>query len=178
MRSPLGRVKAAMTAMVGIARTTAPMIDGPIGAYQVRFSGLELKDATPYAQHYGFASSLPVGADKIVVSLMGQRTKGVAIASNHQQFRPRGLAVGEAMMHDNAGQAVYLRAGQTIDLKSATGFNFYVGGKLVGTLSASGFALEVPLTTTGNVIAEGVGLHEHVHTGVQPGTGMTGAPEG
>lgn len=56
--------------------------------------------------------------------------------------------------------------------------NIILNGPITQTTSTGGTAASIigPLTVTNDVTAEGTSLHNHVHGGVQPGSGDTGPP--
>ena len=156
--------------MAGIAATTANSNENA-GAQtlQVQILGLggpaELRDPLPSTQLYGFASAPVPGAHHVVIFLGGDRTKGVAIASNDPRYRPQGLKPGEAMVHNNTGVQLYLsEAGLVIN---SGGLPIIINGNIL---------LNGKLTATGDVVGNGISLDNHTHSDPQGGT--VGAPQG
>jgi hypothetical protein len=62
----------------------------------------------PMLFHYGFSSAMPIGGDKVVLFGNGERSSGVVIASNHQQYRQKNLGTGEVCLCDMWGHAIRL----------------------------------------------------------------------
>jgi phage gp45-like len=155
-----------IVAMLGLGRSTTQSVEGSTATVQLSFigtqnAGPELRDGVPSMQHYGFASATLPGCDYAVMFLAGNRTHGVAVASNDQRYRPATLKPGEAVMYDNAGQEVYLSQSGIV-VKSATSI----------TLSAGGHTLVI--NSTGILLDGGV-YGNHEHTSNTPGT-PTSAP--
>ena len=163
---PLARIGAAVRAAVGLGQTSAPPTDGPIGSTQVKLSSVEVKDAIPHGQLFGFASATPVGTDVVLLFLGGDRANGVAVASNHQAYRPRGMVSGEAQIHDASGQSVYLKGGNTI---------LITGKGMVEIVAPNGVMINGTVTVTGDVVANGISLTQHDHL---VGGSPSGPPQG
>jgi hypothetical protein len=133
-----------------LSRSTAPSVDsGAVQTNQGRLDALSLRDGMPTLYHYGFSASLPVGADKLVCFLNGDRSQGVVVATGHQSHRFTGLAPGEVVIHDMWGHSIHL----TQDRISVTG-----DVRITGDLQVTG---EV---TRGYGGADQVALGTHVHT--------------
>lgn len=96
---------------IGFARSTAaPNDSGPVQTIQGQMDALSRRDSMPVLFHYGFTSAMPIGGDKVVNYLGGDRSQGVVIASGHQQYRLAGLATGEAALYDMWGRVIKLSA--------------------------------------------------------------------
>lgn len=142
---------------IGRGRTTAPANDaGPIQTLQVALGPLETMDNLKRMADFGFASNPPTGSEVVAVFICGNRDNGVAIATNHQASRPRGLQPGEAVVFDLWGKQVYLsQAGITIDAK---GTPVAVNNATVVTINASGsISLAAPTVSTTQVLKAGNG---------------------
>jgi phage gp45-like len=152
--------------MMGLGRGTTAVTDGgPIRTVQIIFVTTgEIRDGVPVMQHYGFASRPHAGCDYTAMTLSGDPTKSLVIASNDQRFRVT-LAEGEVALHDDLGQKFHLtRTGW--DIADAN------GNSIVS--SATGVAIVSPaLTHNGKNIGS-----THVHTGVTSGPDDTGPPAG
>ena len=140
---------------------------------QVRMSQGELIDAVPNAQMFGFASNMPPGSDANVTVhfLEGRRSKGVVVATGHQQHRPRNVPVGGCVVHDANGQTIAL-SGTTITITAGQDLHIIAPGKV---------RIETPtLEVTGEIIANAdngpIHVTTHRDTGVQTGAGQTQAP--
>jgi phage gp45-like len=145
------RLERTIRLMTAISRSTAPAVDtGNCQTNQGQIDPLSFQDRMPTLLNYGFSSSLPVGGDKAVFFLGGDRSQGVVIATGHQVYRFRGLQLGQVVMHDMWGHSL---------LMSET------GASLIGNLSIAG-----NLTATGSIIQglggpDQVGLGTHHHPG-------------
>lgn len=152
--------------MIGVGRSTTASVEGATPAVQLALlgtknAGPEIKDGIPSMQLFGFASATLPGCDYAVGFLSGDRTKGVALASNDRRYRPSTLAPGESMMYDNAGNQVYLSA-QGVKITGADSI----------TLSAGGH--EIVISSAG-VVIDGTTFGTHTHTSESPGV-PTSAP--
>ncbi|EFH09382.1 phage baseplate assembly protein [Pseudoroseomonas cervicalis] len=145
--------------MIGYARVAASRNGAGIRLLQLRFDDTEGRDGTPMMAQFGIASRPPVGADALVLFVAGNRTGGVVVATNDRRYQVD-LAEGEVALHTNDGTLIHLRKGGEILLRAA-----------------ARVVVEAPLLeVTGDVIAGGVSLREHVHSGVDPGSGTSGPP--
>jgi phage baseplate assembly protein V len=138
---------------VGCGRVNTGNDSGRVQILQIQLSSNEIKDDTPRLAEFGFTSMPPVGSDAIVVFMGSDRSQGAVIATGHQASRLKNLKAGEVAIYDDQGQSVFLtRAGIVIN----------GGGH--------------PVTVIGDVIADGISLKHHVHSGVSTGLSNTGGP--
>lgn len=113
-------------------------------------------------QQYGFTSVPHAGAEAVVVCVGGSRSHGLVIAVDDRRYRLKGLAAGEVALYTDEGDKIHLQRGGTIEI---------VAGTKVSVFSP---LVEV---SAGDVVADGISLKTHVHGGVEPGAGTTGAPQ-
>ena len=145
-----------------VARSTlAPTDSGAVQKVQLQLDALSVRDDVPILYNFGFSGMPPIGTDFHVSYLDGNRSKAVAIATNHQASRMRGLGLGDSAQYDQRGAYVWLApGGPSIN---GAGNPILVTGVLRVTLNVvAGFGG-----------AGSVGLQTHTHTG--PG-GNTGPP--
>lgn len=117
---------------------------------QVTLLADETRDDVDRLQDYGLASAPVAGAEAVVLSVGGCRDHPVAVVVSDGRGRPD-LAGGEVALHTTRGdQWVLLKADGSIVLHSAT--------KVV----AHAPLVEVP---NGDVVAQGVSLRNHTHSG-------------
>jgi len=172
----LERVVAALAHIVGRGRVKLVRDDGPVQMLQVDLGptgsagALGLRDRTPRVGEYGLASNPPPGSVVIVLSLGGDRTEAVAIASHHQDSRFKDLLPGEAALYNGlTGAFVKMCA----------------DGKI---RSHGDWIHDGALDVTGDVRdrsgSGGTTVHEirasyngHRHGDVQPGAGQTGTTD-
>ena len=160
--STLGTRVARRVAMsIGIGRQTADTIEtGGTQTAQVTFPGGELRDGTSILGSYGLCVRPIAGADHAVLFLTGDRTRGVSVGCGDQRYRPKTLQPGEVALYDRTGSLLTLKADGSIAIAPSN-------GKVT---------IEGMLTVTGDVVANGVSVDQHVHSGVAAGSADTGAP--
>ncbi|WP_308721015.1 phage baseplate assembly protein [Komagataeibacter xylinus] len=168
MTSAFVRTARRVMMAVGIGRQTADtneQVNTP--TLQAALAAGELRSDLPMVQEYGLASRPVPGSDVVVVFLGGDRTRGVVVATGDQRGRPKDLQPGEVCLyHPSTGSRIWLKADGSIAIVPANGKT-----ALTGDLTATG-------TITGNeVVAQGIKLSTHPHSGVTPGSGKSGAPE-
>ncbi|NOG69819.1 phage baseplate assembly protein [Roseicella sp. DB1501] len=173
MSFDLQRIFRRIQHVVRPARLAAPSQEaGVIQRIQPAFNSMELHE-TNSMQHFGFASGLPAGTDVMIVNVSGDNANGVAIASNNQSLRPKGIAAGECRIYNAAGDYVHVAAGQ-ITIVAATKVvvtspEVTMSGKLTVTGDIT--------STGGDVVAGTISLKTHVHQQVTVGTGLSGVPK-
>lgn len=167
--------------VVGRGRGITQDDTGPVQLTQLRCSDLETFDDVPRVAEYGLASNPPDGWDGVAVFFGGDRSSGVVIATNHQQFRLKNLGKGESALYDNQGQVVYLRksgilikdkAGSTVAMNGdgtgilsfGSGLTIDANTKIVGTLEVT-----ENITADQDVTVSGMSVKNHNHTDPQGG---------
>jgi phage baseplate assembly protein V len=176
--------------MVSVCRGVVQDDTGPAQLVQVTPSNLETFDSVPRLAEYGYQSVPPDGWDGIAVFPSGNRSCGVIIATNHQQFRIRNLQKGEVCISDNQGQKIYFKkgggilmtdkAGSTVNMNGdgtgsvtfGSGFTVNANTKIVGTLEVT-----QNITADEDVIVSSLSTKNHVHPGVSSGSSLTGTME-
>ncbi|OUJ14209.1 phage baseplate assembly protein [Acetobacter sp. DsW_063] len=148
------------------------------------------RSAVPVAFPFGFGARVPTdGAVTHVVALGGDQADLLALPpSNPSVARVGGLSEGEAVLYDAVGQKVYLKGGTIVRIDVRTSLDVRVGGEVVLQVTATGAAITGDLTVSGDVEIGGkatvsgdvtagdVSLEGHKHSGVQSGSGTSGAP--
>lgn len=152
---------------------------GTVQYVQARVNALETAGDIPRYAEYGFSSNPPLGSEALIVFGNGERTNGIVIATSNAAYRVTALKSGEVVVHDNAGQKVYL---------SQSGMVLDGGGKPITLKNAPSILADTPiLRCTGDIIDNFgkntrtiAGMREvanaHVHGGIQRGSGNTDAP--
>jgi len=160
MSDPLRGALRRIQNLLQIGRTTVAADDsGPVQTVQLKTSNAQTRDKVPASFHYGFSASMPVGTDVVVLNVSGDSTNGVIIASGHQTYRLKGLPAG--------GVALYDLTGSTVSLDGK--------GGIAATPSGGTFTVNGKLVVTGDATISGRSFLSHQHTGVEPGSGDTGA---
>lgn len=149
--------------LVGFGKTTAVTNEGgAVSTVQLRMSALQLRDNTTHLQHFGFASSPPIGSDTVHLNLGGDPGQTVIIATGHQTYRLKNLGQGQAALYDQFGHTVIL---------SSTGIAILGDVAVTGNMTVTG---EI---TAGFGGADSVTLQQHQHLNTQPGSGTSGIPK-
>lgn len=181
--STLERLWRRLQLLVGRGRISIVDDSKSAQVLQVRLGADETADGLPRLADYGFTSNPPLGSDAVVLFIGGERTNGVVIATNNQQFRMRSLAAGETAIYDNQGRSVLLGAhGITVqgnaspitvettsDITATAGGNMtlHAGGKI--TLSAPQVEIDATLLTVNGQ------TQLHGNTSITGDTSITGA---
>lgn len=155
----------------------------------------ETHTKVPHIQPFGLASHPPAGGEGLILGLGGRSDRGVFIGGEHPGFRPKNLPTGGTMLYDAFGQHlkfiehnVELVGAETLTIRAPviildgavqiTGAVTQDGVGGVINLGASINQTAGNITTVGNVTAGAIDLINHVHPGVQTGSGDTGPPTG
>ncbi|CAD6169521.1 baseplate assembly protein [Escherichia coli] len=171
-----------LVSLLSVGRVTAGDDSGVVQTVQVQ-SPSEVRSDTPVLQQFGFSSVLPVGTDVMVLSLAGNRSSAVVVASGHQSYRINGLRSGETVVYNQWGQCVRLgedgivveASGQPVTVNSAT---------TLSVMATEGVTLETPLlkvtgditdncesnSTTLRALREAYNTHTHPVSGVKSGS--------
>jgi len=163
MRDILERMGRSLSNLPGIGRITANTNETmATPTTQVALPGGNMRSDLPLLQDYGFASRPVPGSDATVIFQSGDRSRGVIVATGDQRNRPTDLQPGEVCLyHPQTKSRIWLKADGSIELAPAN-------GKITMTGT---------LTVTEDVVANGISVVNHVHTGVQTGSGQSGPPK-
>ena len=112
MTPELVRFSRRIMMLIGRGRITGVDDSGAVQKVQVNRGPASdsIRDRAPLAGLFGLTSNPPVGSDVIVLSVGGDFSNCVAIATNHQGLRPKGLSAGDVWIYDGVGQTVKLNA--------------------------------------------------------------------
>ncbi len=142
---------------------------------QMRLTAGEVNDDMEHFEPYGFTSNPLAGAEGIATFLGGDRSHAVVLVVADRRYRLQALAAGEVAIYTDEGDKIHFKRGRVIDIDTAT----------LNIRASSGVNIDTPtLTQSGKIvsqgdqIAAGISQINHVHSGVQPGPGQTGAPVG
>lgn len=134
----------------GIVRATG---DGTgLQTLRVSLMADEAKDGVERVQEYGFSSHPLPGAECVAVFLGGNRDHGAVIATDDRRHRPGGLGAGDVVIYDHRGNRVLL---------SDAGIEVTAPVKV--TITAPEVEIDSEVTITGNLVADGISLRDHVH---------------
>jgi phage baseplate assembly protein V len=85
---------------------------------QVETPGGDVLESIEALTPYGFASVPSPGAEALVLAPGGGRDGAFVIACGDRRYRLEGLAQGEVAMHSDEGDAIVLRRGNRIEIKT------------------------------------------------------------
>lgn len=176
--------------LFGIGHATMIDDDGEIQLLQLteRAAGSGFKDRITdkvrRVMEFGFTSVPPIDSEILVVSLLGDRSGRVAIASSHRPSRIKGLKPGDVAIYDVRGAKIVLTEdGLQID---CAGLEAVIENCTTLTIKASEkVRIEADeLEVTGDVVSRADGTsvslnalrdayQAHKHGGVQTGSGST-----
>jgi phage gp45-like len=172
MNAPLIYNKLDHTIRFGLVTSTSLDANG-LPIYQVQKSKYELHTNIPLMQPEGFASrSISGTSDVVIANQSGDNNRGVIIVTRNKGVLSSvwaNLNEGEVAIYSPFGQKIYLDNQGGITLSTGNGKPFTVDTSINVTGG---------ITTTGDVVANGISLENHLHTGVQSGTSETGKPTG
>ncbi|RON87435.1 hypothetical protein BK635_05350 [Pseudomonas chlororaphis] len=142
---------------------------------QMRLTAGEVNDDMEHFEPYGFTSNPLAGAEGIATFLGGDRSHAIVLVVADRRFRLKALAPGEVAIYTDEGDKIHFKRGRIIDIETAT----------LNIRASSAVHIDTPtLTQTGKIVSQGdqvaggISQIQHVHGGVQPGSGQTGAPAG
>lgn len=151
---------------IGRGRITTGRTEGPVQLYQVQVNDDDIRDDVPRLAEFGFTSRPPDGSDVTLTCLQGNPRKSVIVGTNHQPSLPQGLVAGETYLFNLWGMTIRMtEAGIFID----------GGGKPI-TINGD-VQLNGAMNASGDVVADGVSLVNHLTTGVRAGSDESGKPK-
>ncbi|MBR0643982.1 phage baseplate assembly protein V [Plastoroseomonas hellenica] len=131
-------------------------------------------------QQYGIASHAPEGGLVVLLSLGGDQGDQVALPVANPSFRFGGLAAGETVLYDAAGNRVHIKAGGVVEVHAASQILLRAPRVVIeapdGVQITGDVTVEGTITSTGDQTAGGVSQQHHRHGGVEPGGGNSGEP--
>lgn len=162
---------------------------------QLRLMADETKDNVEHFEPFGFTSRPLPGAEHVTVFMDGDRSHGITVVVADRRYRLTGLQDGEAALHDAYGNKAHFKRDGTLDVVASakvqitsplvtmsgnlqvTG-NISAGGNVAATAAiTAGTTVTAPsIVGTTDVSFGGKSGIAHTHSGVQTGTGNTGAP--
>lgn len=194
----------ALANIVGIGRATAVDDTGQLQLVQVTEgatgSGFadRITDKVTRTAEFGFSSSPPLESEVVMLRVAADRSGSIIISTSHRPSRPTGLQPGDTALYDVRGAIIKLSAaGMTID---AAGLPIVIQNASKITLDSPEVEMTGKLTVAGDITASGdinvagnvtertsatpISLgtlrdayEAHKHTGVQTGSGSTGATD-
>lgn len=164
-----------MTVKNMLARGTVVLVDAlkKMQSLQMRLTAGELKDNAEHFEPYGFTSNPLAGAEVLTAFIGGDRSHAVVLVAADRRYRIQSLESGEVAIYTDEGDKIHFKRGRIIDIETGT----------LNIKATTAVNFETPvINQTGQIIsggdqlAGGISQIGHVHTGVQAGSGQSGAP--
>lgn len=167
----------AQRAALAAGRCILKLIDDalPLQTLQIDALAGEVRSGVERVQEYGFTSVPLSGCRGVAIFVGGDRSSGIVIATDDVTYRKKDLQPGEVAVYNNEGDFILLKKGGGIEISTPTEVTISAP-EGIAVNSANGVTVSAPLiiVPNGDVIASGVSLRQHTHTGCQGGS--TGAP--
>lgn len=142
------------------------------------------RSRVPVHQSFGFASHAPLdGAVAPVVAVGGDHADLMALPpANPSKARFGKLGEGDSVLYDACGQRIYIQNGRIVRVDCTSEMLVTIGGSPILDLTAKQATLNVPLKVNGgietsdDVVAGGISVMNHNHSGVTRGGDTSGPP--
>ncbi|WP_122050351.1 phage baseplate assembly protein [Asaia bogorensis] len=143
------------------------------------------RSSVPVHHPFGLAAHAPHdGAVTHVVANGSDPADLVALPpANPSVARMGNLAEGEVCLYDSMGQKLYFQGGKIVRVDCASELQVRIGGTTVFDVTQDRIYTPLDIQTDGKITAKGdvvagtVSLQNHVHKGVQAGSGTSGTPQ-
>lgn len=164
-----------MTVKNMLARGTVVLVDAlkKMQSLQMRLTADELKDNAEHFEPYGFTSNPLAGAEVLTVFIGGDRSHAVVLVVADRRYRIQSLKPGEVAIYTDEGDKIHFKRGRIIDIETGT----------LNIKATTAVNFETPvinqtgqIVSVGDQLAGGISQINHVHVGVQAGSGQSGAP--
>lgn len=149
---------------------------GKLQTLQIGLLADESKDAIEHFEPFGFTSNPHPGAEVLTGFIEGDRSHGIVFMSTDRRYRVQNLVPGEVAIYDDHGTMIKLTQSGIIITGGALPINISEAPNIniaSGNVNISNASVTV---SSGDVIADGISLKNHKHTGVTTGSGQTGLP--
>ncbi|STZ75574.1 phage baseplate assembly protein V [Bergeriella denitrificans] len=88
----------------------------PVQRVQLSALADETLQDVEHLQQFGFTSHPPEGTEAVIIPLGGATSHGVIVATEHGNYRVKGLAGGEVAVYDQSGSSITLKQGRLIKI--------------------------------------------------------------
>lgn len=112
-------------------------------------------------QDYGYTSNPPDGTMAVILPIGGKTAHGIVVATEHGQYRIKGLARGEVAIYTDEGDSIILNRGRVINMTTGTlNINASVAINMtapeINQTASTHVAMTTPLVTaSGNAVIDG-----------------------
>lgn len=112
-------------ALAGVRQTfrgvmSGTSTDGPVQLAQGVGLADENASDVEYMQHYGFTSAPPADSMMVLVPVGGMTSHSIVIATEHGEYRLKGLKTGEVAIYTDEGDSVVLGRGRVMTMTTKT----------------------------------------------------------
>ncbi|WP_449102179.1 phage baseplate assembly protein V [Pseudomonas extremaustralis] len=158
-----------------LARGTVVLADAAkkLQGLQVRLTAGELKDGAEHFEPYGFTSNPLAGAEVLAAFIGGDRSHAVVLVAADRRYRIQALASGEVAIYTDEGDRIHFKRGRIIDIETQT---LNIKATTAVNIDSPVINQTGEIVSQGDQVAGGVSQINHVHGGVQAGSGQSGAP--
>jgi len=170
----LGPIRRRLAHLVARAVVTLVNDAAKMQTLQLGLLADEALDGAEHWQPYGYTYKPHAGAEALVLAVGGHRAHSVVIACADRRYRLTSLEDGEVALYSDEGDKVHLKRGrvievvtETLNISASTAVNFDT--PVINTTGQ--------IVSAGDQVAGGISQIGHVHGGVEPGAGNTGAPQ-
>lgn len=119
---------------------------------------------------FGHSYCPPDGAEAVILPAQGKSEHAVSPGFTGGDTRPK-AEQGQSILYSTAdGTQVSANPDGSVSVSTAGGGSWRFDGERITT--------NMTIETTGDIIAGGVSLRDHVHTGVRTGGSLSGRPNG
>lgn len=173
--------------MVGRAVLSAASDSGGVQMVQLKLLADEVRDGVERMQNYGFTSVPLAGAEGVMVCVSGDRDHGIVVVMDDRRYRLKSLQPGEVAMYTDEGDTIVMKRGRQIGVSAGT--KITATAPVVEIAASTKVTLTTPLvemsqdlsvggsvSVAGDVVAGGISLVTHLHSGVVSGGGNSGGP--
>jgi len=142
---------------------------------QMRLYAGEVKDGLEHFEPYGFTSNPLAGAEGLAAFLGGDRSHGVVLVVADRRYRIQSMAPGEVAIYTDEGDKIHFKRGRIIDIETQT---LNIKASVAVNFDTPQITQTGKIVSQGDQVAGGISQIQHVHGGVLPGNGQSGAPVG
>lgn len=133
----------------------------------------DLRDRVEHLEPYGFTSSPLPEAEALLVNVGADRSHTVAAVVADRRHRVLGLSPGDVALHPAGGATVILRANGGIEIVSAQPIQITTPElRVQGNIKATGDVSD----GVRSMAADRLIFNSHTHSGIEPGSGVSGPP--
>ncbi len=174
-RSPKEHTMSLLTRLLARGTVVLANSANKLQSLQMRLTAGEVNDDMEHFEPYGFTSNPLAGAEGIATFLGGDRSHAIVLVVADRRYRLQNLAPGEIALYTDEGDKIHFQRGRIIDIETGT---LNIRATTAVNIDSPSLTQTGKIVSQGDQIAGGISQMKHVHGGIQPGNGQTGAPTG